>query len=67
MHHDYDFLIGRTIINVREMTKEELDEMDWYGSATVLVLDDGTEIVPSRDPEGNGPGTLFIDNPTITN
>jgi hypothetical protein len=29
------------------------------GEATVLVLDDGTILYPSRDDEGNGPGALF--------
>lgn len=62
---DYNNLIGRTIVAVRIMTKEELDEIDWYGHAPVLILDDGTEIVASKDYEGNGPGVLFIDNPTI--
>ena len=64
---DYDQLIGRTITAVRVMDKDELDEMDWYGHVPVLILDDGTEIVASRDDEGNGPGRLFIDNPTISN
>ena len=62
---DYNNLIGRTIVAVRIMNKEELDEMDWYGHAPVLILDDGTEIVASKDYEGNGPGVLFIDNPTL--
>lgn len=62
---DYNNLIGRTITAVRMLTKDELDEMDWYGHVPVIVLDDGTEIIASRDDEGNGPGTLFIDNPTI--
>ena len=62
---DYQQLIGRTITAVRALTKEELDDMDWYGYVPVLVLDDGTEIIASRDDEGNAPGRFFIDNPTI--
>ena len=62
---EFHNLIGRTITAVRALTKDELDEMDWYGHVPVIVLDDGTEIISSRDDEGNGPGTLFIDNPTI--
>lgn len=64
---DYQQLIGRTIVAVRVMDKVELDQMDWWGHAPVLILDDGTEIVASKDYEGNGPGVLFIDNPTISN
>lgn len=62
---DFNNLIGRTIVAVRTLSQDELDEMDWYGHAPVIVLDDGTEIVASRDDEGNGPGVFFIDNPTI--
>jgi len=49
------------------MDKDELDQMDWWGHVPVLILDDGTEIVASKDYEGNGPGRFFIDNPTISN
>lgn len=53
---------GRTITEVRRMTKAELDEQGWddpWGRSVVLVLDDGTRLFPSIDDEGNGPGTLF--------
>lgn len=63
--HGYEPLIGRTIVGVRALTKEELDQYDWWGSIPVLILDDGTQVVPSRDDEGNGGGTFFFDNPTI--
>ena len=64
--YGYEQLIGRTIVSVRALTKEELDEMDWYGFAPVLVLDDGTEVTVSQDDEGNGPGRLFFDNPMVS-
>lgn len=54
-------LIGRTIVDVRDMTQDEKDEMDWYGVCPVLILDNGQEVTISQDPEGNGPGWLFID------
>jgi len=38
----------------------ESEGWDDFGSATsVIELEDGTLIYPSRDDEGNGPGTLF--------
>ena len=52
-------LIGRTIVGARTLTQDELDYMDWYGHVEVLILDDGTELVPSRDDEGNGGGVLW--------
>ena len=53
-------LIGRHIVGMRPLTREEMDEECWDGSAPAcLVLDNGTLIFPSHDPEGNGPGCLF--------
>jgi hypothetical protein len=56
-------LVGRTIKSVREMTEEEVENMGWYvggGSVPVVfTLDDGTVMVPSQDPEGNGPGHIY--------
>lgn len=53
-------VVGKTIVDVRPVTRNPFD----YGRNTVaLVLDDGTEIFPSRDMEGNGPGALFANLP----
>ena len=54
-------LIGRTIVEVRTMTEKESDtDWGWDEPGQVIVLDDGTELIPSCDPEDNGPGRLFI-------
>ena len=56
---------GKTIVDVRSMTDEEIEAEGWTTSNThgaapiVLELDDGSLIFPSQDPEGNGPGALF--------
>jgi len=54
---------GHTIVEVRQMTDKELKNEDWtvgrHQSPTVLVLDNGILLYPSRDHEGNGPGALF--------
>jgi hypothetical protein len=46
------------------MKSEELELFGWdlrYGSEPmVIILDDLTAIIPSQDPEGNGPGHLFV-------
>ena len=54
-------LVGRRIVEVRAMTKREIEAEGWYGEepVPVLVLDNGVAIFPSRDPEGNGPGAFF--------
>ena len=56
-------LIGRTIVGIRRLSREELDDMDWYGDVPVLILDNGTEILASQDSEGNGPGRFFVTDP----
>lgn len=50
---------GKTIVDIRWMSEDEVREMGWSCGAVVLVLDDGTLLLPSRDDEGNGPGALF--------
>lgn len=60
---DFQHIVGRKIIGVRNMTQDELDDLDWYGSVPILVLDNGTEILASQDDEGNGAGRLWIYNP----
>jgi len=52
-------LVGRKIVNVRWMDDQEVEDMDWYKSAVVIELDDGTLLFPSRDDEGNDAGSLF--------
>ena len=59
--HPSATLVGRRIVEVRAMSKSELEAEGWPADeiAPVLVLDSGTVVVPSRDEEGNGPGALF--------
>jgi len=53
-----DVLLGRTIVAVDYLSKEECDEMDWYSTPVVITLDDGTHIFPVADDEGNDGGAL---------
>ena len=56
-------LLGKKVILVRALTGEELNGLDWQYDADlaiVLVFDDGTLVLPMRDPEGNGAGFLDI-------
>lgn len=59
-----DAIVGRRIVEVRPMTRAEMEAEGWgfsayHGPPVALVLDDGTRLYPSRDDEGNGPGALF--------
>jgi len=58
---EYGSLVGRKIVDMRAMFKEEMDLFLWYGEpGVVLILDDGSIVVPSSDAEGNSPGQLII-------
>jgi len=60
-----NILIGQKVVEIREMTKQELDDEMWadhgniYDKVFVIVLSNGMKIYPSRDLEGNGPGCFF--------
>jgi hypothetical protein len=61
-------LVGRTIAAVRYQTPEEADGWGFTSRAIVIVFDDASFILPSRDDEGNDAGALFTsyeDLPTI--
>ena len=51
---------GKTIAAVRWMTEDELDMFGWgdQGDGVILFFNDGSWLVPSSDPEGNGPGFI---------
>lgn len=56
-------IIGQKIIEIRAMTKTELDAEGWevreWENVTVLVLENGVKLYASQDEEGNGPGNIF--------
>jgi len=52
-------LIGRKIVNVRKLSKDEIELCAWDRTTVVLVLDDGSVLIPSSDEEGNDIGALF--------
>jgi len=57
----YENIVGQKVKDLRPMTKPELRSEYWDENKTiyVLVLENGMELYPSRDTEGNGPGSLF--------
>jgi hypothetical protein len=55
-------LVGKKIVGVSYLCSEDREEMGWCGAPIVITLDDGTNIFPSQDDEGNGPGALFTND-----
>lgn len=51
-------LKGRTIVDVFYMSAAEADELGWQGRALVLTLDDGSQLIPQADDEGNDAGAM---------
>jgi hypothetical protein len=60
---DYGSFVGRTIKQIRPLTKHECEAMGWEFEhedyAVVVIFDDGTGFIPMADPEGNGAGFLM--------
>lgn len=51
-------LKGKTIAQVRYLTNEECEDNMWYKRGLVIVLNDGTKIIPGMDDEFNDTGVL---------
>lgn len=58
-------LEGARVISVRVMETDRLSALGWMDSPIILrlMLADGSVVdaYASQDPEGNGPGTLYVD------
>ena len=56
-------LTGRKIISVRYMEEDEAqDSLGWHRCGLIIELDNGLQLIPSQDDEGNGPGALFTND-----
>lgn len=58
-------LVGRKIVDVRYLTREEIDGLGWSHAALVIRLNDGVYLFSSRDDEGNDAGALFTNIPNL--
>jgi hypothetical protein len=61
---EFGELKGKTVKTVRPLTDAECNDLYWptggYDVAIAIIFTDGTAAVVSQDPEGNGPGWLFL-------
>ena len=53
------YLVGRTIVKVEYLPKEEVKEWMWYNTPIAIHLDDGGILIPSMDDEGNDGGAII--------
>lgn len=65
INKEFGHLVGRTISDIRPLTENECYLMGWNYAintyAFIIILDDGTALIPSCDAEGNGQGHIFIE------
>ncbi len=54
-----NLLVGKSIIDVRYLEDNEKEDMGWDERGLCFFLSDGTQLIISRDDEGNGPGSVF--------
>lgn len=52
-------LVGKKIVDITLMPKEEMELRLWGEPTPIFHLDDGNIFYPSTDDEGNGPGAIF--------
>ena len=55
----FKHLVGTKIKSVRRMSQDELDNLGWTKNPLVLVLDNGTCLIPQTDDEGNDGGAVL--------
>lgn len=58
-------LVGRRIVAVSYLDDQTRSQMMWSQACIVITLDSGVHLFPSADDEGNGPGALFTDAPSL--
>jgi hypothetical protein len=56
-------LLNKTIVEVRYTTTQENENLGWYSSGLVLIMNDGSNFWVQSDDEGNGPGALYYATP----
>lgn len=54
-----EVLEGRTIVEVRYLNDEEMEDIGWDSRPICFILDNGTYCTLSCDDEGNDGGVLF--------
>jgi hypothetical protein len=64
LQRQYSSLIGKKIKAIRLLTDSEVEDLYWdktYGDvAFAIILDDDQVLIPSSDPECNGPGFILL-------
>ena len=57
-----DLLLNKKIVKVEYMHSEEAKDSMWHSRGVRLILEDGMNILPMADDEGNDAGALWLGN-----
>ena len=49
-------LLGQRIVKMQYMSKKDAEKLKWYKRPLMLMLENGTWIIPQCDDEGNDEG-----------
>jgi hypothetical protein len=55
-------LLGQRIVKMHYMSKRDAEELGWYKRPLMLMLENGTWIIPQQDDEGNDGGAMWLLN-----
>jgi hypothetical protein len=67
---EYGSIVGQKVAQVRPLSAQEQKDFGWddagYGGIPmVIILGNGAALIPSQDPEGNGPGHIFLEKVVV--
>lgn len=64
IHEEYASFVGKTIHSIRPLRESELKSLYWDPCSgdvpMAIIFTDGQVLIPSSDPEANGPGFLIV-------
>ena len=55
-------ILGQRIVRMHYMSKKNAEELVWYKRPLMLMLENGTWIIPQQDDEGNDGGAMWLMN-----
>ncbi len=55
-----ELIVGRKIVDVRWLSDAEMRANAWSTTCPVVILDDGTHLIPAADDEGNQAGVIHV-------
>ena len=52
------YLLNKRIVDIEYLDDETKEDYMWYSKPVVLILDDGSKLIPMQDDEGNDGGAF---------